>query len=160
MDSDERKRVIAMVRELVREHCPELLPILLIKFSRRFTRRMGDARLRPGTEARVRFSVPLWERASREQRDATVAHEVAHLVCDHRHRGSRPHGAEWQAIMRSMGYAPERCHTVDRSGLVRLYEIECVCRTHKVSRRWYNRAKKGEVACKHCHRLAQPRRIP
>ena len=42
-----------------------------------------------------------------ELRDEIICHEVAHLVVFERHgRGRRPHGAEWKALMRSLGLTP------------------------------------------------------
>lgn len=41
----------------------------------------------------------------------TLAHEYAHLLAYERHgAGIRPHGPEWRAVLRSMGYDPKRCH--------------------------------------------------
>jgi len=63
-------------------------------------------------ENKLRFNEPLY----RENHDhfllQTVAHEVAHLVAYQQFGGNiRPHGGEWQAIMRKVyGLEPKRCH--------------------------------------------------
>jgi len=50
----------------------------------------------------------------------TLAHELAHVVVRVRHGGrARAHGGEWEAVIRRMGYSPERCHRMDVQGLER-----------------------------------------
>jgi predicted SprT family Zn-dependent metalloprotease len=140
----------------------DLLPYLTIEWSTRFTRRMGDAlycwmgetsrrsskmvrlaRLNGTGEAvaRVRFSVPLWDRASRGQQHETVVHEIAHLVTHHEAMLAgkpRPgaHGAEWRAVMRRAGFAPKATHSVNRDGLARTRKTcvaHCDCRDHAIT---------------------------
>jgi predicted SprT family Zn-dependent metalloprotease len=111
---EERQRIAGLALGLVREHQPDLEPLLVIGYSTRFTRRLGDALyisptravlveewLRKGhnpgdvaewfgttdttPSARIRLSVPLWSRIGKRERDDTVAHEVAHLIVAHRH---------------------------------------------------------------------------
>lgn len=44
----------------------------------------------------------------------TVPHEIAHLVANAVHGGLiKPHGAEWQSVMRLFGLRPTRCHQYD-----------------------------------------------
>ena len=45
--------------------------------------------------------------------EEVIAHEVAHLVCWWRHGRTRPHGAEWQAIMVEAGHEPRVRLTAD-----------------------------------------------
>jgi len=123
----ERQRVAALALQLVREHQPKLEPWLRIEWAPRFTAKLGEARLRIyHHEARVRFSLPLWPRASAEWRDNVVAHELAHLIVywrkvrgDYGRRRIMPHGPEWQDVMRAMGYVPRTTHSVDTTGLTR-----------------------------------------
>lgn len=93
---------------------------LRIEWKDSFTARMGDAN---SVLLRVRFSVPLWSRASERERYETVVHEVCHIVAGvkHHHR-VKPHGAEWRALMREAGVEPRRCHNVDRTDLTRRAE--------------------------------------
>ena len=141
---------LATLRRLGRE---DLLPVLWIDWRTRFTSRMGDAlyasadqRVRrsserfrdpeTGTIARIRFSVPLWQRASEEERYNTVVHEVCHLVTAHEaHLAGRPepqaHGAEWKATMRRAGVTPKRCHNVSTKGLgKKKIPAHCKCGEH------------------------------
>ena len=46
--------------------------------------------------------------------DATIPHEVAHLICAHVHGlQASAHGKEWRAIMIDFGCKPERGHNMD-----------------------------------------------
>lgn len=96
-----------------------------------FIRRMGDAArmpplkitVKPLERFRVRFSTPLWPRASAEDRRETVIHEVCHVVdmwrslSDPTWQRDGKHGASWRKLMRECGVEPKRCHSVDRTGL-------------------------------------------
>lgn len=157
----------------------DLLDVVRVEWNSRFTRRMGDATYRPalpGREivARCRFSIPLWERASEEERRNTVAHELAHLVCFHEWytkpwhtgrririgelpgRGRKPtaHGWEWKKIMHRMGETPSRCHDVDRTGLVRKHRSRrtvaacCDCKTWMLTPK--KAAKMDRLYCPKC----------
>lgn len=94
---------------------------LRMEWSNRFTRRMGDALVtsRAHATGRVRFSVPLWPRATPAERRQTVLHELAHVAADLRHGARCKHGLRWKAVMRELGLEPERCHSVNRDGLRR-----------------------------------------
>ena len=44
----------------------------------------------------------------------TVAHEYAHLFCYQTYgNAAKPHGSEWQVLMRRLGCDPNRCHSYD-----------------------------------------------
>jgi SprT protein len=68
----------------------------------------------------------------------TVPHEVAHVLCHLVYPRARPHGPEWQDIMRNLGAAPKRCHsfeipeatTIKRQ---RRWLYRCSCREHQLS---------------------------
>lgn len=90
---------------------------------------------------RVRFSIPLWKRATPQERYETVVHEVAHVVTYREAhldftRVTDPHGREWQAVMHRAGIEPRRTHTVDTSGLGhRKVQAACACDTHDITTR-------------------------
>lgn len=102
---------------------PDLAPTIRWSFNARFTRRMGDAR---PLALELRFSTPLWPRATDEQRHSTIVHETCHLLAGPRPFGG-PHGLMWQSYMRLAGARPDRCHTVDRTGLKRTLSITLTC---------------------------------
>ncbi|WP_267397976.1 SprT family zinc-dependent metalloprotease [Pseudomonas sp. GM_Psu_2] len=106
-------------------------------FKRRFPRpevslalrgqRAGVAHL---TENRLRFNRQLYRENRAHFLEQTVAHEVAHLVAHQLFGGGiRPHGEEWQLIMRGVyGLPPDRCHTYELPQRARtLYLYRCNC---------------------------------
>jgi len=132
----------------------ELIDSLFISWGSRFTGRMGDAlyvgdsirasqhRSRQyalnGRIVHIRFSCPLWPRATETERTQTVIHEVCHLVANHEaYLAGRPrpkHGREWKAVMRRAGVAPERCHNVSNKGLgQKKVRTTCSCGEHYVT---------------------------
>lgn len=106
-------------------------------FKRQFPRPQVSFRLRGQkagvahlTENLLRFNPTLYQ----ENRDhflrQTVAHEVAHLIAHRMFGGSiRPHGEEWQLIMRGVyELTPDRCHTYAISrARSRRYLYRCAC---------------------------------
>ncbi|MGR8920539.1 MAG: SprT-like domain-containing protein [Gammaproteobacteria bacterium] len=82
---------------------PGLDDEVTVRFSRRMTRSVG----RCYPERRL-LSLTA---AVREMAPAAVfdilAHELAHLAAwEHFGRGARPHGREWQALVRAIGFRP------------------------------------------------------
>ncbi|MHC4302812.1 MAG: SprT family zinc-dependent metalloprotease [Planctomycetota bacterium] len=110
--------------------CPEIFDRITVEWNGRFTRRMGDATY--GTY-RIRLSSPLWPRASVDEQENTVAHEVCHIVAVHLYGwGAKGHGADWRGCMVRAGFNPTRCHNVDRAGLARkntrtMVRVYCGC---------------------------------
>lgn len=88
-------------------------------FSRRFDRPEVSFRLR-GQKAGVahlgqnllRFNAQLYRENREDFLRQTVAHEVAHLIAHALYgRHIRPHGVQWQALMREVfDLQPARCH--------------------------------------------------
>lgn len=109
----------------------DLLEHLKIGWSSRFTSAMGKARYSLVTKE-IRFSIPLWPRATEEQRRETVIHEVCHIVsrkeANDRGINIRAHGPEWRALMRKCGVKPDRTHDVDNRGLSNRRRIALKCR--------------------------------
>jgi SprT protein len=154
------------IREWIRFACerngvPELAQVILVEWNSRFTRRIGDAAYSHVTfRARIRLSLPLWPRASEQDRRETVIHEACHIIIGFKHRfGPAPHGAEWKEAMRACGVEPLRTHEVDRTGLARKQRrfvlldcphdgIEHKCRC---TIREYNKLRRGvEMWCRNC----------
>ena len=143
---------------------PELFPKLQVEWNSRFTRRMGDAEWKKlkGTGI-VRFSLPLWPRATPEERRNTVIHEVCHIVANYKYQlwrnpGRRnPHGKEWAYCMRQCGQNPARCHKVDRTGLKRnhtrtKYKVHCDCKEWLIGPARMRRITRGttDYQCPYC----------
>lgn len=162
---------VATLQALGRE---DLLPALWIEWKNSFTARLGDACYvaagRPcrrsteryrvgGLVARVRFSVPLWARASQDERDETVVHEIAHIVAAHEAAlagttVSSSHGIEWKRVMLRAGRTPRRCHNIDRTGLARSKKtipVRCSCGESHVTPLVAGRILNGSAyGCRRC----------
>lgn len=147
------------IKELMRGACTanglsaDFADRVSVSFESKFTRRMGDASY---DKMRVRFSIPLFLRASVEDQEDTVVHEMCHIIARHLF-GPRisSHGHEWKLCMLKAGRAPTRCHSVDRTGLTRTrktMETKCGCSTHMVTPAMFTKiaSKKTRRYCKKC----------
>src|SRR5713101_9090328 len=97
---------------------------------------MGDAKwVRAKDRGVIRLSVPLWPKASLEERTETVVHETCHIIAEFRFGPGQGHGPNWRALMRACGYTKaRRCHEVDRDAIAgrrqrarRVYRVACGC---------------------------------
>ena len=129
------------IREYVELTCamcgvPDLAGKISIRWNTRFTARMGDAQWYPAKEhGVVRLSVPLWPKASSEERVETIIHETCHVIAAYKFGPGPAHGPAWQMLMHQCGYpSATRCHMVDRDGIaqrrqrqLRFYKVACGC---------------------------------
>lgn len=131
------------------------LPVPAVAFDLR-GRAAGQAVFaRRSRECRIRINAKLLASHPREMLDETVPHEVAHVVIYRLHgRRVRPHGAEWKALMRAFGVAPEPCHTLPSEPARRLkqYRYRCACSEPVwLTSIRHNRARRGTVyLCRRC----------
>ena len=103
-----------------RNDAEELAQAIVVEWNSRFTRRLGDGLYSPITfRARIRLSIPLWPRASEQERREAVIHETCHCIVGYKHGVVAHHGQEWKQAMRNCGIEPLRGHNVDRTGLAR-----------------------------------------
>ncbi len=150
------------IRRWVRFACecndvPELYLAITIEWNRRFTRRLGDGMYHPRSyQARIRLSIPLWSRASAEERRETVIHEACHVIVGYKCGSVPSHGPEWKDAMRNCGLEPIPTHSVDRTGLARRQRrfVLCDCPNGEKCRigvRVFNAVRRGtEFWCKKC----------
>lgn len=88
----------------------------------------------------------------------TIPHEVAHYVCDliYGLKNIRPHGREWQEIMRSFDADAAVTADYDLSGIpVRkrtMHTYLCNCREHQLGSVRHNRIlrNRGQYCCNYC----------
>ena len=88
----------------------------------------------------------------------TVPHEVAHYVVDMLYNAGRvrPHGAEWQQVMLSLGAEPKATGNYDLSGIPvrqqKRYSYQCNCMTHRISSARHNKILRGKAQyyCRNC----------
>ena len=162
IDWKERQRVARLALDLLKNYPEEITQKLHIEWSKRFTSRLGDATRMQG-KYRLRFSVPLWERADLKTQNETVAHEAAHLVVMHRsfYRGRRysDHGIEWKSVMREMGYNhPMTRHNVDNSGLRKNIKIQSHLQVRRERGLENHRKKDGQRDKIHLQKVSPKRR--
>jgi SprT protein len=140
---------------------PELFQVIVVEWNRRFTRRLGDGMYSPTTfRARIRLSIPLWPRASDQDRRETVIHEACHVIVKYKHGAFvADHGPEWKAAMLACGVEPLRLHNIDCTGLFRprrrFILLDCpnegIERKCRCTAREYNLLRRGtEFRCNNC----------
>jgi SprT protein len=116
----------------------------------------GQVRIRARGQFLIRYNPDLLKRGGADFLDRTVPHEVAHVLAYHRHGPNiRPHGPEWQRIMRQLGAEPTRCHDFDVSGLsarrLQYFDYHCGCMEHQLSSIRHNKVGKGQrYLCRRC----------
>jgi SprT protein len=120
-------------------------------------RSAGMYRVRNGRRS-IRYNAYLFAKYFEDNLAVTVPHEVAHYVTDMLHglHRVRPHGKEWQAIMRSLGVEPRACGDYDLSGVPvrrqRRFTYVCGCTTHRLTAQRHNKVHRGEAIyrCRCC----------
>jgi SprT protein len=107
----------------------------------------------------LRFNRTLLEENREDFIRQTIPHEVAHLVVNWRVRKRRqrprPHGPEWQAVMRDcFALEPRRCHnyaTTAARVVPRNFVYSCGCREHHLTSIMHNKISAHDLAlCKQC----------
>ncbi len=114
----------------------------------------GQALLRRNT---IRLNAPLLEREGEAFARNTIVHELCHLAIWERHGlRARPHGPQWQALMRAMGETPERCHHAAAEPVRRQRRVgyRCGCQQHLLTTTRHNRALRGtQYVCRRCREV-------
>jgi SprT protein len=111
-----------------------------------------------GRERVIRYNPYIFAKYFADNLAVTVPHEVAHYVTDHLYglRNVRPHGAEWQAVMRSLGAEPRATGRYDLTGVPvrrqRRFSYRCECSTHQLSACRHNKIRYGQAnyLCRRC----------
>ena len=106
----------------------------------------------------IRYNPYLFAKYFDNNLDITVPHEVAHYITDRLYglRNIRPHGAEWQAVMRALGAEPRATAHYDLEGIPvrrqRRFSYRCDCNTHQLSTARHNRIRRGQATyyCRGC----------
>lgn len=112
----------------------------------------------------IRYNPHIFARYYEHGLQVTVPHEVAHYVTDRVYglRRVRPHGDEWQSIMRQLGVEPRVTANFDLSGLPirrqRRFTYQCGCNTHELSTCRHNRISEGRARyhCRQCGSMLVP----
>ena len=115
-----------------------------------------DLRGRAAGQARsdgvLRFNLHFYRQDPARFLREVVPHEVAHwLVWQLHGHKVRPHGHQWQALMRQLfALPPKRTHDFSLRETTYLYR--CRCQTHQLSVRRHNKVQRGtgQYCCRHC----------
>lgn len=122
----------------------------------------GQLRIDQHGHCTIRYNPALLLRHGADFLARTVPHETAHFLAYRLHgRGIRPHGLEWQAIMRRLGADPTRCHDYDIEGLsarrLSYFDYHCDCRDHRLSTIRHNKVRRGtSYLCRQCGTSLRP----
>lgn len=88
--------------------------------------------------------------------DQVIPHEVAHLVVFQTYGKVRPHGIEWQRIMKTLFKRPAlTTHNLNIDDVVgQQFAYACDCQQHKLTIRRHNKVLRGErYLCRRCRGL-------
>lgn len=101
----------------------------------------------------VRFNLFMLKQNPKLFLETVVPHEIAHIIVYQIYGNTvRPHGREWQAVMKKVyQLEPNRTHEFDIPLPKKTFRYQCQCQIHTFTVRRHNRAVKGtEYICKLC----------
>ncbi|GAA0835399.1 MULTISPECIES: SprT family zinc-dependent metalloprotease [Marinomonas] len=101
----------------------------------------------------VRFNLFMLQQNTALFLETVVPHEVAHIIVYQIYGHEvRPHGKEWQAVMKKVFHLePNRTHNFEVPLPKKAFRYQCQCQIHTFTAHRHNRAKKGtEYICKLC----------
>ena len=109
----------------------------------------------------IRFNPWLFAKYDQDSWDNTIPHEVAHYISDCLYGLDqiKPHGIEWQNIMRDFNAEPLVRVRYDLSDIptrkVRHYRYSCGCRTIELTAHRHNKIQNGsqEYLCRKCNNV-------
>lgn len=141
--------MITNLREIINQACidagcPDLVDKIQIKWSNRFSSRIGDALYyKNGTaiKGRIRLSTKLFYTQSVENQLDVLKHEAAHVITHHKfpfanHKYLKGHGPEWRSVCRVVGCKPQRYATEEQADFAThrrkrrkqmKYHVNCCC---------------------------------
>lgn len=159
IDAQQRRQVVAATEAWI-DRAGQLLglslaPVPVLFDLRGATAGMFRAR---GRECWIRFNPWIFAKHFDDNLHVTVPHEVAHYAvhCQRHRRRVRPHGPEWQRVMRGFGLPPEVTFKLDLAGVPvrrqQRHAYRCACRDHEVSTVRHKRMLEGRARylCRYC----------
>jgi len=161
LDEQQCGQVIRRTEEIVQRLAQELgmdLPMIPVLFDLR-GRSAGMYRVKKNQRV-IRYNPRLFSRYYRENLEGTVPHEAAHYAVDMLYgtARTRPHGREWQAVMRLLGADPRVTCDFDMSDIpqrrYRRFGYRCICRRHELTSIRHHRVLRGaRYYCRVCKQL-------
>lgn len=106
----------------------------------------------------IRYNPYLFAKYFDDNLETTVPHEVAHYVTDMLYglRRIKPHGNEWQSVMRDLGVNPSVTAKYDLTGIPvrqqKRFTYQCNCTSHLLSTVRHNKINLGKAQyhCRYC----------
>jgi len=149
---------VRQAEERARHYYGLALPAASISYSLR-GHSAGQALVTANGRTSLRFNQKLLEENREDFIRQTIPHEVAHLVVNwqarKRRQRPRPHGPEWQAVMRDcFALEPRRCHSYATTAarvVLRNFVYSCGCREHHLTGIMHRKISTHTLAlCKQC----------
>lgn len=107
------------------------------------------------SQNRINFNRVLLAHNADEYFNEVIPHEVAHLLCFKLYGRVKPHGNEWQQIMReTFQCEPQTRHSMDTAPLnLKTVAYKCHCDSHQLSRIRHNKVlhNKARYRCRRCN---------
>ncbi|WP_334014427.1 SprT family zinc-dependent metalloprotease [Alteromonas sp. S167] len=122
---------------------------------RRSGKNAGSAFLQ---QNRINFHPVLFKENTEAFLTDVVPHEISHLLVWQLFGKVKPHGNEWQSIMRGVfNREPNTTHSFDTKSAVKTFAYQCQCNTYSLSTRRHNNVRKGtQYRCKRCNQILTP----
>lgn len=133
----------------INQHYGSQLRLPLIRYNQR-GKIAGSARLQLNE---VRLNPTLLLQNQQEFLHQVIPHEVCHLAVYQLYGRVRPHGPEWQQMMRQVfKLAPHVTHKMDVTDVAgKTFSYQCGCKQHQLSIRRHNKVLKGtRYLCRGC----------
>ncbi|MGB5607304.1 MAG: SprT-like domain-containing protein [Gammaproteobacteria bacterium] len=161
IDAQQQERVVAETHRCIRR-AGRLLASGFQMVPVRFElqgRAAGMYRVHKG-ERVIRYNPYIFSKYFDDSLANTVPHEVAHYITEVLYGlvNVRPHGREWQNIMRMLGAEPSVTCRYDLTGIPlrrqRHFIYRCACTRHALSAVRHKRSSSGKARyyCRHCRK--------
>lgn len=155
----QQQQVLQATRDCLQQAC-QLFDLRYIKIPISFDlrgRAAGMYQVRRGRQ-RIRYNPWIFSLHYQANLNETIPHEVAHFMADRLFGMSniRPHGKEWQTIMRTLGVEPRATADFDLTGVPqrrqRRYRYHCNCREYELTTIRHNRICRHQASyrCRYC----------
>jgi SprT protein len=161
-----RHKAILKIHDAI-EHCKRRYGFEMPYPDIKFDLKGRTAGIASSAKNSIRLNMSMLSQNGEKFLERTPVHEAAHLIvrklhgCRKTAKGRRvvkPHGPEWEAVMRELGLEPSRCHTyatnacgVRKRSKGKKYSYKCQCRSFDLGAIRHKRSLKGAAyRCKTC----------